>query len=227
MMRVITIVLLIFFYSCADKPAINPSFDFSSVSTIVIYPTPDYKSFPGSGSIINKSIVYHLMKMGVIVVEREITSILFKEIALSQTGITNNEIDVNLTSSDVVLLCTLTEFKDHQVFIIPVVTKDEGAVIKTIETVEEPIVTKDQSGNDNVYYETTTTETITTSKGSFTETKIVDYVPSRVGVTVQLLKASHGDVLWTNTYWYTSLSLSNAVDECVFGVLKPLKKLLN
>jgi len=226
MWRVITSVLFIFLYSCADKPAVNPGFDFSSVNTIVIYPTPDHKSFEGSGSIINKSIVYHLMKMGVTVVEREITPMLFEEIALTQTGVTNNEIDVNLTSSDIVLLCTLTEFKDHQMFVIPVVTKDKGSVIKTIETVAEPVVTKNQGGKDNVHYEKTTTETITTLKGSLTETKIIDYDPSRVGVTVQLLRAGDGDVLWTNTYWYTSLSLSNAVDECVFGVLKPLKKLL-
>lgn len=226
MKRIFTI-LFIFLYSCAEKPVVNPNFDFSQMKTIVIYPTPDYRSFTGSGSIINKSIVYHLMKMGLNVVERETTPVLIKEAALTQTGITNNTIDINLTSSDVVFLCTVTEFKDYKVIIIPVITEHKGSTVTTVETVDEPIVSRDKEGNEIVYYETTTTEIITIEKGSMTETERIKYVPSRVGVAAQLLNAGNGDVLWTNTYWYTSLSLSNAVNECVFGVLKPLKKLLN
>jgi len=51
--------------SCSEKPVIHPDFDFKQVKTVIIYPTPDYKLFPGSGSIVDKSIVYHLMKIGI------------------------------------------------------------------------------------------------------------------------------------------------------------------
>ncbi|MBC8323013.1 MAG: hypothetical protein H8E70_05555 [Candidatus Marinimicrobia bacterium] len=220
------ILAFIFLFSCADKPVVKPDFDFSRIETIVIYPTPDFRSFSGSGSIINKSIVYHLMNMGINIVERETTPALIKEASLSQTGITQAEIDVKMTSSDFALLCTLTEFKDHQVFVVPITIRDRGSSVTTVETIDEPIITKDQSGNDNVHYETTTTETITTIKGSLTERESIEYVSSRVGMTVQLLNASNGDVLWTNTYWYSSISLTNAVNECVYGALRPLKKLL-
>lgn len=220
------VFVFIFLLSCADKPVVKPDFDFTNIETIVIYPTPDFRTFSGSGTIINKSIVYHLMKMGINIVERETTPALIEEASLSQTGFTHNEIEVKMTSSDFALLCTLTEFKDHQVFVVPITTRDRGSSVKTVETIDEPIVTKDQSGNEIVHYETTITETTSTEKGSLTERESVEYVSSRVGMTVQLLDATNGDVLWTNTYWYSSISLTNAVNECVYGALKPLKKLL-
>ncbi len=226
MKRFLYILFIVIFVSCTDKPVIKPGFEFSKVKTIVVYPTPDYKSFAGSGSIINKSIVYHLMKMGVNVVERATTPALIKEITLSQTGITNNTIDINLTSSDVVLLCTITEFKDYNVIVIPIVTENKGSIITTVKTVDEPIISKDDSGNEKIYYETTTTETKNSDEGSLIKTEKIEYDPARVGVTIQFLNAGRGDVLWTNTYWYSSLSLSNAVNECIYGSLKPLKKLL-
>lgn len=226
-MRRVTFTLLAFFiYSCTEKPVIQPGFDFTRIKTIIIYPTPDYKSFPGSGSIINKSIVYHLMKMGLNVVERETTPALVKEATLYQTGITDNNVDINLTSSHIVLLCTITEFKDYRVIVIPVLTDNKGSVITTVKTVDEPIMSTDKEGRKNVHYETTTTETTTMEKGIKTETERIEYDPSRVGITVQLLSAGKGDVLWTNTYWYSSLSLSNAVNESISGVLRPLKKLI-
>jgi len=226
MKRISLILFLLFLSSCAEKPVVHPGFDFTKIKTIIIYPTPDYKSFSGSGSIINKSIVYHLMKMGLNAIERETTPTLVKEATLTQTGITNNSIDIMLTSSDIVLLCTITEFKDYKVMVIPVMMDDKGSMITTIKTIDEPIISTDQNGGGNVHYETTTTETTTTEKGTKSETERIEYDPSRVGITVQLLSAGKGDVLWTNTYWYSSISLSNAVNECVSGVFKPLKRLI-
>jgi hypothetical protein len=43
---------------------------------------------------------------------------------------------------------------------------------------------------------------------------------------VQLLDAATGDVLGANSYWYSSLSLSSAVNNSIYGAIKPLKKLL-
>jgi len=62
-----------------------------------------------------------------------------KEATLTQTGITNNSIDIMLTSSDIVLLCTITEFKDYKVMVIPVMMDDKGSMITTIKTIDEPI----------------------------------------------------------------------------------------
>jgi len=221
------VFVLLFLLSCADKPVVKPDFDFTTIETIVIYPTPDFRTFSGSGTIVNKSIVYHLMKMGINIVERETTPALIEEASLSQTGITHNEIDINITSSRFVLLCTLTEFKDHQVIVVPIKTKNRGSSVTTLEIIDEPIITKDKIGNEIVHYETTSTETTTTQKGSLTERESVEYISSRVGMTAQLINATNGDVLWTNTYWYSSISLTNAVNECVYGALKPLQKLLN
>lgn len=226
MKRIFTGVLLLVFYSCTEKPVVKPGFDFSQVQTVVVFPTSDFKYFPDSGTIINKSIVYHLMKIGIDVTEREAAPAIIKEAALTQTGITKNTIDVNLTSSDIILICTLTDFKDSEVVVIPVTTKNQGSTVTTVESVEEPVVSKDDSGEETVHYETTKTKTVTADKGSYIETEKIEYVPSKVGVNVQLLDANNGDVLWTNSYWYSSLSLSGAVDQCVYGALKPLKKLL-
>ncbi len=226
MKKNLAVLFLVIFYSCAEKPVIKPGFDFSQVKTIIVYPTPDFKSFPGSGMIINKNIVYHLMKMGINVVERESTPALMEEVALNQSGMTNFSLDVNLISSDVVLLCTLTDFKDYKVIVMPIVTENKGSIITTMKTVDEPVISKEVDGVEKVYFETTTTETITTDEGSIIETERIEYVPSRVGVSIQLLNASDGDVLWTNTYWYSSLSVSYAVNECVNGAFKPLRKLL-
>ena len=118
------------------------------------------------------------------------------------------------------------QLKDYNVIVIPVITENKGSIVTTVKTVDEPIISKDDSGNEKIYYETTTTETKKSDEGSLTKTEKIEYDPSRVGVTIQFLNASRGDVLWTNSYWYSSLSLSNAVNECIYGSLKPLKKLL-
>lgn len=220
------IILLIVLSSCASPPAVKSGFDFSEVKTVVVYPTPDHKSFAGSGTITNKSIVYHLMKLGINMIERESTAALINEVSLNQTGLTDQNMDLKLTSSQVVLLCTITEFHDQEIYTIPVVTHDKGSITTTVKTVDEPVISKDKEGSESVVYETKTTKTTTEDKGFVKESELLEYVPARVGISIQLLSAENGDVLWTNTYWYSSISLSSAVNECVYGALKPLKKVL-
>jgi TolB-like protein len=95
-----------------------------------------------------------------------------------------------------------------------------------VETVEEPVVIEGQGGEKGITHTTTTTETTTVKKGSITETQQVEYVDSRVGLTLQMLDKTTGEVIWSNSYWYNALSLSNAVDKCVAGAVKPLAQLL-
>ncbi len=212
--------------ACQPPPVVKPGYDFSQVKSIAVAHTPDFNSFPGSGKIVTRSIIHHLLRMGFNVVEREDLGVIANEIVLTQSGLLKDSESLNLTTSDVFLLATITEFTDGNVIVIPIVTKDKGSTVTTVETVEEPVVIEGQGGEKGITHTTTTTETTTVKKGSITETQQVEYVDSRVGLTLQMLDKTTGEVIWSNSYWYNALSLSNAVDKCVAGAVKPLAQLL-
>lgn len=222
------LILLSFLFAtgCYNNIVVKEGFNFSDIKTVSVAPIRDYENFIGSGEIISRSLVHHLMKLGLNVVEREKLSTIIEEAALSQTAITDAEYTLEIGSPDAIILCTITEFSHKQVIVIPIITQDKGRTVTTVEETREPIINKDNDDeNSDIAYTTTTTEETTHFKGSIIETSRVEYVNSVVGITLQMIRKETGEILWSSNYWYNSLSLSNAVDKCVYGAIKPLKKI--
>ncbi|MCH7733021.1 MAG: hypothetical protein IIB44_11040 [Candidatus Marinimicrobia bacterium] len=224
--RLLVLLSFLFATGCYNNLVVKEGFNFSDVKTVSVVPIRDYENFLGSGEIISRSLVHHLMKLGLNVVEREKLYTVIEEAALSQTAITDADYTLEIESPDAIILCTITEFSDKQVIVIPITTHDKGRTVTTIEEKREPIIKKDNDDEDSdIAYTTTTVEETTHFKGSIIETSRVEYVNSVVGITLQMIRKETGEILWSSNYWYNSLSLSNAVDKCVSGAIKPLKKI--
>lgn len=226
--KAILIPILIILISCEPVLVTKEGFDFSSIQTIGIPTVQDHHAYSGSGSMVARSLVHHLMKLRIEVVERENIKALAQEAGFGQSGLVSTESDFSIRPVDAIILCVITEFSDGHPIIIPIMTEDKGKTVTTTTTVTEPLVSKDMVDQKNMSggEKTTTSTNVTHYKGSVTETQRIDYVDSRVGVFLQLIHPSTGDVLWSNRYWYNSLSLSYSLDVCIEEAVRPLKKLL-
>lgn len=227
--RFFLFVLLILLMSCEPILVSKENFDFTKIKTIGIPNIRDHNAYAGSGSMVARSLVHHLMKLRIDVVERENMEALVKEAGFIQSGLVNTESDFSIRPVDAIILCVITEFSDGHPIIIPIMKEDKGKTVTTTITVTEPLGSKNIEDSEAKIWgeKMTTTTNVTHYKGSITETERIDYVDSRVGVFLQLIHPSTGDVIWSNRYWYNSLSLSYSLDVCIEEVVKPLKKLLN
>jgi len=206
--------------SCSSVAVVKPGYDFSKIHTVSIAPINDFESFPGSGEIVSRSLIHQFMKLGLNVVEREKLEQLYEEAAISQVSTSSGDYKISLSSPDVFFVCTITEFTDHLVVVIPISTMNKGRTVTEIVEESEPVLTDDEE----IEYKTTTTETVTNYEGDITESKQIKYINSAVGINVQMISKETGEILWSSNYRYTSLSLSDAVFRCTAGVVNPLKK---
>jgi hypothetical protein len=213
-------------FACRPPTVVNPNYDLSTIRTVSIAPIADFPTFEGSGEIITRSLIHHLMMMGLNVVERDALGSIVGEAALSQSALSGEHYNLNLRPGDAVITCTITEFTNGNVIVIPITKEDKGKTVTTTTTREEPVVIEEAGGDKQVKYETVKTEETTEYAGSVTKTQRLEYIDSRVGLAIQMVHRETGEVLWSNSYWYNALNLSYAVDRCVAGAVKPLKKLL-
>ena len=226
MIRYSIATLALLFIACQSPVVVKPDFDFTVIKTLSVVPIQDLSSFPGSGAIIYRSLVHQLMKAGIPVVERNNLEALTQEVAITQTTTTATEYDLQLVSPDALLICTITEFTDGHVIVVPITTEDKGhTVIITTET-QEPVVIEKPDDENEIINITTITEEVTNFEGTITITEQLEYIDARIGLTLQMIHKETGDILWSNSYWYNALSLAYTVNQCTAGVVKPLKKVL-
>ncbi|MFH1852297.1 MAG: hypothetical protein ABIA75_08135 [Candidatus Neomarinimicrobiota bacterium] len=223
MLRRICIISLLFF-ACQPPAVVKPDFDFETINRLSVAPVRDIASAPGSGEIIYRSLVHQLLRSGIQVVERNDLAALTNEAAINQSLAAGVDYDLRLTSPDAVLICTINEFTDGNVITIPVITEDKGRTVTTTKETKEPVF--DENDDSESEIKTTLTEETTKYEGTVTQTQRLEYIDSRVGVTLQMVHLETGEILWSNAYRYNSLSMAYAVDQCVHGAVNPLKKVL-
>jgi len=225
MLRRICFGISLFFIACQPPVVVKPDFDFQTIKRLSVVPVRDISSFPGSGTIIYRSLVHQLLRIGIQVVERNDLSAITMEAAISQT-MADNEFDLNLASPDAILICTISEYTNGHLIVIPVITEDKGRTVTTTTETTEPVAIGDGNSESEAAQITTITEEITKIEGIITQTERLEYIDSRVSITLQMIHIETGDILWSNTYRYNSLSIAHAVAQCVYGAVKPLKKIM-
>ncbi|NQU28104.1 MAG: hypothetical protein HQ528_07445, partial [Candidatus Marinimicrobia bacterium] len=68
MLRRICFGISLFFIACQPPVVVKPDFDFQTIKRLSVVPVRDISSFPGSGTIIYRSLVHQLLRIGIQVV---------------------------------------------------------------------------------------------------------------------------------------------------------------
>ena len=201
------IFFFIFLFSCWNNsldPAINSKFNFSEVGTLEIDFINDHSSLSGSGDMVLSSLTYNFLKFGynVNISDRQ-----------------NSTITLGTGSKVLLLSCLITEFTDSKMIVVPFRHEDKGYT-KTVVTQssKEDVEEKQESIQSQ-------TSTTTTHAGKVKEGERVTYTQSRVGIILKMTDKNTGNLVWSNSFWYSGLELQRTIESCVKTGVSQIKKL--
>ena len=201
------IFFFIFLFSCWNNsldPAVNSKYNFKEVGILEIDNINDHSSLLGSGEMVQSSLTYNFLKFGynVNISDRQ-----------------NSTITLGTGSKVVLLSCLITEFTDSKMIVVPFRHEDKGYT-KTVVTQssKEDVEEKQESSQSQ-------TSTITTHAGKVKEGERITYTQSRVGMILKMTDKNTGDLVWSNSYWYSGLEIQRTIESCVKTGVSQIKKL--
>ena len=190
---------------CWNRPAVNPNYDFSTVGAIYLKPVYDHAVINGSGEIIESNLSFIFMKYGYDV---------------SQTTEEGTSIHIrNEGTRTLNLICTITEFTDSEVIIVPYRLEDRGRTETTVTQLAESDAIDNQAGA------TTTSTTTTAYVGSVHESGRIEYTRAQVGIILKMTDQRTGRLVWSHSYWYSGLELHRTAETCVRNAINQMMKL--
>ena len=195
-------------FSCwnsSQNPAISSNFNFRTVGTLEIENINDYPSLPGSGDMVLSSLSYNFLKYGYNV---------------NISDINNSMVTVGNGSKTLLLSCIITEFTDSEMVVIPYRHEDRGYT-KTIVTQSS----KDDEENKKSESSQSQTSTTTTHAGKVKEGERITYTQSRVGIMLKMTDQDSGNLVWSNSYWYSGLEMQRTIESCLKTGVYQIKKL--
>ena len=195
-------------FSCwnsSQNPAISSNFNFRTVGTLEIENINDYPSLPGSGDMVLSSLSYNFLKYGYNV---------------NISDINNSMVTVGNGSKTLLLSCIITEFTDSEMVVIPYRHEDRGYT-KTIVTQSS----KDDEENKKSESSQSQTSTTTTHAGKVKEGERITYTQSRVGIMLKMTDQDSGDLVWSNSYWYSGLEMQRTIESCLKTGVYQIKQL--
>ena len=195
-------------FSCwnsSQNPAISSNYNFRTVGTLEIENINDYPSLPGSGDMVLSSLSYNFLKYGYNV---------------NISDINNSTVAVGNGSKTLLLSCIITEFTDSEMVVIPYRHEDRGYT-KTIVTQSS----KDDEENKKSESSQSQTSTTTTHAGKVKEGERITYTQSRVGIMLKMTDQDSGDLVWSNSYWYSGLEMQRTIESCLKTGVYQIKQL--
>ena len=198
-------ILLFSCWSSSQNPAISSNFNFRTVGTLEIENINDYPSLPGSGDMVLSSLSYNFLKYGYNV---------------NISDINNSMVTVGNGSKTLLLSCIITEFTDSEMIVIPYRHEDRGYT-KTIVTQSS----KDDEENKKSESSQSQTSTTTTHAGKVKEGERITYTQSRVGIMLKMTDQDSGNLVWSNSYWYSGLEMQRTIESCLKTGVYQIKKL--
>jgi PBP1b-binding outer membrane lipoprotein LpoB len=203
MLKRIGIILLLFFTSCYNNPAVSNTYDFKNVKSIKILPIKDFREISGSGEMIETSLVHNFLKY---------------EFELKQN--VDKVVLINESKNDILYLaCLITQYKESDRVILPFRSEDRGYVETTINQSGE-------QGSDSEKLELISTSTTKTHSGNVVESSRIEYTQSKVSLVFNLRDMKSGKIVWSNSSWYNGLELQRTIDMCLKDNIYEIKKIL-
>ena len=201
------IFFFIFLFSCWNNsldPAINSMFNFEEVGTLEIEDIDDHSSLSGSGEMVLSSLTYNFLKYGY-------------NVNISDSE--NSTITLGAGSKVLLLSCVITEFTDSKMIVVPFRHEDKGYT-KTVVTQSSKEDEEEKSESSQ-----SQTSTTTTHAGKVKEGERITYTQSRVGIILKMTDKNTGDLVWSNSYWYSGLEIQRTIESCVKTGVSQINKL--
>tara|TARA_A100001011_G_scaffold14614_2_gene15443 strand:- start:19095 stop:19724 length:630 start_codon:yes stop_codon:yes gene_type:complete len=208
---VIKKINLVFFFilllSCWNNslgPAVNSKYNFKEVGILEIDDINDHSSLSGSGEMVLSSLTYNFLKYGY-------------NVNISDSE--NSTITLGAGSKVLLLSCVITEFSDSKMIVVPFRHEDKGYT-KTVVTQSSKEDEEEKSEPSQ-----SQTSTTTTHAGKVKEGERITYTQSRVGVILKMTVKNTGDLVWSNSYWYSGLEIQRTIESCVKTGVSQINKL--
>ena len=205
MIKKINSIALLLLFSCwsgSENPAVQSKYDFSGVGILQVNKISDHSSMLGSGEMVLNRITHNFLKYGYSV--NESNDNLF-------------EVEISSGKLSLELSCIITEFTDSEMIVVPYRHEDRGYTKTVVQQSSDQDKEKEKSQSQ--------TSTTTTHAGKVRQGNRVEYTQSKVGVMLKMIDQDSGDMVWSNSYWYSGLELQRTIDLCIKNGVVQIKKL--
>ena len=202
------LITIFFFFSCwsgPGSPAVQTGYNFDDVGKLLLNIVTDHSNMLGSGAMISNSLTHNFLKYGY---------------AVSESNNNLYEIQINQKKNSLDLLCTITEFTDSEMIVVPYRNEDRGYT----KTVVQQSLNMDEE-KEKAQSSQLQTSTTTTHAGKVREGNRVEYTQSKVGIMLKMTDKTSGAIVWSNSYWYSGLELQRTIDLCIRNSVLQIKKL--
>ena len=201
----ITIFLLFSCWSGPESPAVQTGYNFDNVGKLLLNFVSDHSNMLGSGAMVSNSLTHNFLKYGY---------------AVSESNNNLYEIQINQKKSSLNLSCTITEFTDSEMIVVPYRNEDRGYTKTIVQQSLDMDKEKEKAQSSQLQ-----TSTTTTHAGKVREGNRVEYTQSKVGIMLKMTDKTSGAIVWSNSYWYSGLELQRTIDLCIRNSVLQIKKL--
>lgn len=201
------LILIVILFSCwsgPKTPAVQAKYDFKNVGRLFINSIPDHSNMLGSGAMVRNALTHNFLKYGYVITESNDN--LF-------------EVQIKQKVNSLELFCIITEFTDSEMIVVPYRHEDRGYT-KTVVQQSADLNQEEKSKSSQLQ-----TSTTTTHAGKVREGNIVEYTHSKVGIMLKMIDKRSGNMVWSNSYWYSGLELQRTIDLCIKNSVKQINKL--
>ncbi len=198
----LSFITLIFISCCFNShpPAINVNYDFKNVGKLIIDDVEDFSNSPRSGEMVFANLTHNFLKFGY--------------------GVNKSIVTIGKKKKELKLSCIITEFTDSKMIVVPYRHEDRGYT-KTI--VKQSSKKDDENGN--LAPNQLQTSTVTNHAGEIKEGNKVEYSQCRFGVLLKLTDINTGNLVWSNSYWYSGLEMQRTIEFCLKNLVYQLAKI--
>ena len=159
----------------------------------------------GSGAMVSNSLTHNFLKYGY---------------AVSESNNNQYEVQINQKKNSLNLSCTITEFTDSEMIVVPYRNEDRGYTKTVVQQSLDMDEEKEKAQSSQLQ-----TSTTTTHAGKVREGNRVEYTQSKVGIMLKMTDKTSGAIVWSNSYWYSGLELQRTIDLCIRNSVLQIKKL--
>ena len=202
------LTIIFFFFSCwsgPNRPAVQTGYDFDNVGRLHVNSISDHSNMLGSGAMVSNSLTHNFLKYGY---------------AVSESNNNLFEIYISQKENSLDLSCTITEFTDSEMIVVPYRHEDRGYTKTVVQQSSDMDEEKEKAQSSQLQ-----TSTTTTHAGKIREGNRVEYTQSKVGIMLKMTDKTSGAIVWSNSYWYSGLELQRTIDLCIKNSVLQIKKL--
>ena len=121
--------------------------------------------------------------------------------AVSESNNDLYEIQINQKKNSLDLSCTITEFTDSEMIVVPYRNEDRGYTKTVVQQSLDMDEEKEKAQSSQLQ-----TSTTTTHAGKVREGNRVEYTQSKVGIMLKMTDKTSGAIVWSNSVQWSRIT---------------------